>query len=349
MGIGRLHRLKPGKGADQHEQGRFRQVEIGHQHIDSAEAVTRGDEDGGIALERLYLALRRGGAFEQPQTGCADADDAAAGGVDGIQGRGGIGGDHAPFGVHPVVGRVVGLDRQEGAGPDMQGQGMGRDATGLQGLHQGRGEMQASRGCRDRPVQLREHGLVVREVTVVLGPLGRDIGRQGHDADGPDGVVERGACEVEAQGDETVFGLGRDGGGQALEGDTVAGLQTLARLHEGRPDIGCIAMMQGRLYGDGQGLALRPDTLAHSRQPRGDHPRVVEHQGVAGPQEVWQVADDMVLQRAVPHDQQACGIPRLGGAERDVAVGQVEVEIGGLHQAGQWPRGTGGVKLWCIP
>ncbi len=47
--------------------------------------------------------------------------------------------------------------------------------------------------------------------------------------------------------------------------------------------------------------------------------------------------DDPILQHAVAHHQQPCGIPRLGGAQRDPVVGQIEVEIGGLHQAAQRP------------
>ena len=39
-------------------------------------------------------------------------------------------------------------------------------------------------------------------------------------------------------------------------------------------------------------------------------------------------------------------VARLGGAERDAVLGQVEVEIGGLHQAAQRPRGCVGVKAW---
>ena len=39
MGIGRTHRFKAGKGRNQHEQRRARQMEIGHQHVGSPEAV----------------------------------------------------------------------------------------------------------------------------------------------------------------------------------------------------------------------------------------------------------------------------------------------------------------------
>src|SRR5579863_1430959 len=51
MCVGPLHHLETAKGADQHEQGRARQMEIGHYHVDRPEAVARGDEHGGFAGE----------------------------------------------------------------------------------------------------------------------------------------------------------------------------------------------------------------------------------------------------------------------------------------------------------
>ena len=57
MGIGRPHIVQPGEGGHQHEQGRARQVEIGHQHVHQPEAVARGDEDVGGAVERVQHAI----------------------------------------------------------------------------------------------------------------------------------------------------------------------------------------------------------------------------------------------------------------------------------------------------
>ena len=68
-----------------------------------------------------------GGAFEQAERGGADRDDAAARRPRGVEAVGGGGVDPAPFGVHHVVGRVVGLDREEGAGADVEGEGLVAD------------------------------------------------------------------------------------------------------------------------------------------------------------------------------------------------------------------------------
>ncbi|MNJ43371.1 hypothetical protein D3C77_383750 [compost metagenome] len=120
----------------------------------------------------------------------------------------------------------------------------------------------------------------------------------------------------------------------AAEADAVADLEPLAGLHEGAPDMGRVAVVQRRLDLDGQDFAFRPDPLAHARQARRDHPRVVEHQGVAGLQEFRQVADDAILKVAVRHHQQARRVARVGGAQGDARLGQVEVEIGCPHEAG---------------
>jgi AcrR family transcriptional regulator len=55
MGIGRLHPVQPHQRADQHEQGRSRQVEVGHQAVDGAEAIAGGDEDRGVAASNGWI------------------------------------------------------------------------------------------------------------------------------------------------------------------------------------------------------------------------------------------------------------------------------------------------------
>ena len=97
-------------------------MEVGDEAVDGAEAVAGGDEDRGVALERPDPPGLVGGAFQQAQRGRADRDDPAARGPRRVEPGGRRGRDPAPFGVHDMVVGVVGLDRQEGAGADMEGQ-----------------------------------------------------------------------------------------------------------------------------------------------------------------------------------------------------------------------------------
>ena len=97
-------------------------VEIGHQAVDGLEPIAGGDEDRGIAVERLDDAVFVRRAFEQAQRGGADRDDPSARRAHGVESLGGVGVDPAPFGVHDMVVGIVGLDRQERPCPDMQRQ-----------------------------------------------------------------------------------------------------------------------------------------------------------------------------------------------------------------------------------
>ena len=86
---------------------------------------------------RTVPVLARG-AFEQAQRGGADRDQPPARRARGVEPIRGRGVDPAPFGVHDVVGGVVRLDRQEGAGADMEGQRLVADPRVGQRRHQRR-------------------------------------------------------------------------------------------------------------------------------------------------------------------------------------------------------------------
>src|SRR5690606_13352496 len=85
MPVGIAHRVQPAECRYQHEQRRFRQMEIRHQHIDCLEAVAWRDEDLGGATPRLHRSVVGTGALDQPQRGRSNADDTPAPGPDGVQ------------------------------------------------------------------------------------------------------------------------------------------------------------------------------------------------------------------------------------------------------------------------
>ena len=78
---------------------------------------------------------------------------------------------------------VVGLDRQESAGPDMQRHEVPLDAARVERGEQLRREMQAGGRRGDRAFLPRVDRLVVGAVARVVGPLRGDVGRQRHVAD----------------------------------------------------------------------------------------------------------------------------------------------------------------------
>src|SRR4029077_15821497 len=72
VGIGPFHAVETAESGYQHEQRRTRQVEIGQENIDRSETISRGDEDRGLAGERLDGAVFRSSTFQKPQRRSAD-------------------------------------------------------------------------------------------------------------------------------------------------------------------------------------------------------------------------------------------------------------------------------------
>lgn len=70
--------LFPGQSGHQHNQGRFRQVEIGDQAIDHLEFVAWIDENLGPATSRLQDSILSCGRFQCTAAGSSNCDHAAA-------------------------------------------------------------------------------------------------------------------------------------------------------------------------------------------------------------------------------------------------------------------------------
>src|SRR5690242_8049196 len=81
MTVSLEHRLASGEGAHQHQKTRFRQMEVGEQHIDHLEAKTRCDEEPRLTRPgRKILTLRASECrrLERPYDRGADRDHATA-------------------------------------------------------------------------------------------------------------------------------------------------------------------------------------------------------------------------------------------------------------------------------
>src|SRR5687767_15511981 len=79
--------------------------------------------------------------------------------------------------------RVVGLYGQEGAGADMESEGLAEDSRQIERVDQTRGEMQGGSRSRDGALAGREHGLVIVAVAIVGAALAGNVRRQRHPAD----------------------------------------------------------------------------------------------------------------------------------------------------------------------
>ena len=148
--------------------------------------------------------------------------------------------------MHLVVGCVVGLHRQEGAGADMQGDEAALDALCIErGKKLGR-EMQAGGGGGHGALFPGIDGLVVVAVALVVVTLRGDVGRQRDVTDRVKRLVEKCAGQVEAEQhlaavaflDHRGVELAEKAGiGVMAEMDAVADGDALARTHEGEPAV----------------------------------------------------------------------------------------------------------------
>ena len=199
-------------------------------------------------------------------------------------------------------------------------------------VQQGIVEMQRGGRRGNRAGDARENGLVIGLVLRIRRSLRGDIGRQRHLA----GFFERGVeivtGKVEPHDALPVFDpdqLGRKGVGEM---DHLAGPDLFQRLDQPGPaSIG--ARFKQRQFDPRRGVALCAAATPLTRQPRGDHLRVVQHQPVARTQPVRQVVDMGVVDCSAIRYEHARRTARHGRTQGDTVIGQVEIEIRKLHDA----------------
>ena len=148
--------------------------------------------------------------------------------------------------MHDMVVRVLGLDRQEGAGADMEGQGLVADAgRGERGHQRGR-EMQRRGRRRDRAFLAREHRLIVVAVARVGRALAGDIGRQRHPAGALEQQLDR-LVAGEGEQEGAVLGpFARHRRHVRAEIDPIAVAEPLGIADEGAPGARPFALVQRR-------------------------------------------------------------------------------------------------------
>jgi|GEM_PF-4684458 len=207
MCICALHDIDAHHRADQHEQCRFRQVEIRDQSIRDPESITRCNEDVCRRVEGDQ-DTRGGCALQRTQGRGADWDAASARSPRSADRSGGLGQNLGMLGMHPVFADLLRLNRQEGPGIDMKGNVRALYALGAKPVEEVRREMQARRWRRDRPGLVGEHRLVVAGISLVSSPLRGNIGRNGHLTRRFECGIQLGARAVEGQMDLCI-GLAR--------------------------------------------------------------------------------------------------------------------------------------------
>jgi hypothetical protein len=175
-----------------------------------------------------------------------------------------------------VIGRIVGLHRQECACPDMQGQRLAPDPPIVEQGEQPLREMQRRRGGGDRPHLPGENGLVIVAVGFIDAALARDVGRQRHFACALKQELDR-LVAVKMEKQRSGFVPADTAcANAALEFDDVAIANPLRIPDEGPPTPQILALVK-----------RCPDACVSAApfELGGNDARVIEHQHVTGTQD----------------------------------------------------------------
>ncbi len=228
--------------------------------------------------------------------------------------------------VHLVVLDLVDLDRAERAQPHDQPDLGHLHALVDEPVEQRMGQVQA--GGRSGGGL----GLRVARVDGLVALLVRqrlvDVGRQGHLAGRLDALEQVGVAVVGQldEADAVADGLAHRDREDPRAGRVVqdgARRDSPAGAHERLPGGRAALFEQQHLDRAAGGL--------HQTQPGRQHPGAIDHDEVSGVEQVRQVAHVAVVGAGEGVDQQAGGVAWLDRLLGDARLGQVVVELGGVH------------------
>ena len=262
-------------------------MKVGDQAVDHLKLKAWGDEDAGLSSGLAVLCP----GFERAQRGGTHRDHPVAPAL-ALRNRRLCGGRHViPFAVHTVLGEVLGLDRLEGASAHMQGDLGLRYTHGAQGVEQRLVKVQGGGGCCHSAGVFGKHGLIARSILWGVGV--RDVRRQRHMAIPlQQGVRVLTLVIAENKTKQCAIGVWpapQQSGAQpssAMEFDGAAHFRLFAHPH-----VRCDLVAAQHPF-DQQ---FDPPACGFFAEQAGlDHPRVVEHQQIAGAQQARQCMEHPV-------------------------------------------------------
>ncbi len=187
--------------------------------------------------------------------------------------------------VHRMARRILGLDRLEGAGPDLQLDARDLHSARPEGVKQRRREVESRRRCGDARLTFGVDGLVAKLIRRRRGAI--DVRRQRQPAESVDGLAGG-----EAHKAHSAIALVQDGDrldrGALPDGDPLAGPQRAPRPPDGDPVFPRRGMDEQHL---GRCAALSRAEEAGMADPGG-----IDDQEVAGGNQVDEVGEDAVKQ-----------------------------------------------------
>ena len=266
--------------------------------------------------------------------------------------------DLTPLRVHLVIGGVVHLDRKKRPGTHVQRHEVPRDPARIERRKHTRRKMKSRRGRCHRAVARRIDRLIGVAVARVRRTPPSDVRRQRHRSDALDREIEIGPREVEHQLDFARVELIRNSRAERRHEARAVRLRAEPQpVSNDQPLGGARQRTPAAIVHTPQQVErnARRDLVAHAHtvERRRDHTRIVEHNGIARPQQVREIADGPVLKdartiscgpaRRIDHEQPRA-VTRLRRMKRDTVLGKIEFEKIGTHGASHsaipWVSGT---------
>ena len=297
-------------------------MEVGYEGIHRLELVAGVDEDGGLTVYRVHLAVGGAYTFKNSAGGSAYGYDSAALGTALVYLACNLVGDVEVLTVHKVLLDLVDLYGTEGSKTYVKCNLAVADALSPDALEKLGGKMKSCGGSGCRALLLSVYGLVI---ALVLEPLG-DIGRQGHIAYRVEHLVYGliFLCVV-VESDYTV----------ATVDNVCDGSLKYAAEVEGRADLSSLAGANERLplaaveHAEEQKLHGCTCLFGNAEKSCGDNLRRVNDKHILGVKVIYDVAKDLVVDSlilSVKHHK-AAHISLCRGELRDELLWEVVVEI----------------------
>ncbi len=270
-------------------------MKIGQQTVDRLERPWWLNEQIRVARPRTQWITRsvfQGGRFKNSNTGCADCDHSTTRGPSLIDDVGTFLFERSPFVVHLMFVQIAGRHRPEGSDADMKRHLSNFHALVNQITNQVAGQMQPGSWRRDGSRVFGEYGLIVVEVGVDH-IAATNVVRQWNAADLLQQFLGR-AFGIRTNHPRSVLKSADKGQFETFDSmailhrDCLARLSFAASLAEHLPDSARIGFQK-------QALPTASGRRAKTNQLCRNHFCVVQHNTIAGAQDLRQVANVSVI------------------------------------------------------
>ena len=282
-------------------------MEIGDKCVNRLEFIAGIDENRGLGIHGMKLAVGCGGRLKNSAGGGADRNNSTACGTSAIDLISHLGGDVEVLAVHLVLLDLIHLYGTEGAKAHVEGYLTVANALLTDFLKQLVGKVQTCGGSGGRALLLCVNGLII----LFIFKLFRNIRRQRHIADGIENLVDiliLLAVVLKSYGTVTaVYDRGNGGAKNSTKIKACANLRALAGANQGLP----LAVFQ---HTKEQKLHITAGLIGLTEKSCRDNLGGVNNKHILGVKIIDYIAEDLMLNIAlVVKNHKAAAVALVGG------------------------------------